>query len=198
MPSRAVASLVGALLIGAVTGCGSADEPDPDSSSSSSSSTGPTGTPSVEPTPKAPEVEPASGERADLTTSLTLRVPADGDWYVEGGGSIFATAPVGGGTVDIGASDVLADRTSIDDGASRLIDTLDDIPGLTYRRAPDATAAGVEGWVIEGTGDDQRFHQFGTWRKGRIVTVDFTIHGDVAPALTEDLIASVLASIEWK
>lgn len=195
MPSRAIAALVGALLVGVLAGCSSAGEPDPDSSPTAAS---PTGTPSVEPSPEVPDVEPASGERAELTTSLTLRVPADGDWYVEGGGSIFATAPVGGGTVDIGASDVLADRTSIDDGASRLIDTLDDIPGLTYRRAPDTTAAGVEGWVIEGTGDGQRFHQFGTWRNGRIVTVDFTIHGEVPPALTEELIDSVLASIEWK
>lgn len=194
MPSRVIASLLGALLIGVVAGCGSAG-PDPDSSSSSA---GATGSPSADPSPKQPEVAPASGELADLTTSLTLRVPADGDWYVEGGGSIFATAPVGGGTVDIGASDVLADRTSIDDGAHRLIDTLDDIPGLTYRRAADTTAAGVEGWVIEGTGEGQRFRQFGTWRKGRIVTVDFTIHGDVPAGMSEELISSVLASIEWK
>lgn len=198
MPSRVIASLVGAVLIAVVAGCGSAEDPDTAASSPSVGTPGTPGTSAVEPSPTEPEVEPASGELADLTTSLTLRVPAEGDWYVEGGGSIFATAPVEGGTVDIGASDVLADRTSIDDGASRLIDTLDDIPGLTYRRAADTTAAGVEGWVIEGTGDGQRFHQFGTWRNGRIVTVDFTIHGEVAPGLTEELIASVLASIEWK
>lgn len=201
MRSRVIAALLVAAAVATASGCTSDDEPDADPSPPSTTSTtdgGETDSETDSPT-VAPGVEPASGEKADLKTSLSLRVPAEGDWYVDdGGGTIFATATVGGGVVDILASDVLSDSTSIEESAVRMLDTLDNQPGLTYRRVDNTTVSGVEGWVIEGKGAKARFRQFGTIHNGRIASIDFTVRTGVPPADAEELIASVLASVEWK
>lgn len=195
MRSRVVAALSFVVIAAGAGGCSSDDEPYPDPSPTTSApASGGSDSPA-----DAPAVEPASGEKIELKTSLSLRVPEEGDWYVDdGGGSIFASATVGGGVVDILAGDVLSDSTSIEESAATMLDTLDDQPGLTYRRADDMTVSGVEGWVIEGQSAEQRFLQFGTLHAGRIVSIDFTIRTGVPAADAEELVASVLASVEWK
>ncbi|MCX6401870.1 MAG: hypothetical protein NTX33_18305 [Propionibacteriales bacterium] len=199
MRSRAIAPLLFALLVATASGCASDDVPGADADPAPTATTSATTGGRTDSPADVPAVEPASGEKADLKTSLSLRVPAEGDWYIDdGGGTIFATATVGGGVVDILASDVLSDSTSIDESAVRMLDTLDDQPGLSYRRVADTTVSGVEGWVIEGEGAKARFRQFGTLRNGRIASIDFTVRTGVPPADAEELIASVLASVEWK
>lgn len=204
MRSRVVAALLFVVIAVAAGGCTSDDDPDagPSPEATDTTSTGTstgTSTATSDATSDLPAVEPASGEEAELGDSLSLRVPAEGDWYIDdGGGSIFAAATVDGVTVDIGGSDVLSDIDVLDEGASLALDVLDDQPGMTYRRGDDITVSGKDCWVIDGRSGDKLFKEVGTLHKGRIVHFDFTFRAPEEPSFAKELMASVMASVEWK
>lgn len=199
MHSRVLAASLFMVVVAALGACTSDDDPDAGSSpgATETMSTATTDA-TTDATDAVPEVEPATGELVQLDTSLRLRLPQEYDWYTDdSGGSIFATATVDGVTVDVGASDVLWDVEPLDDAAESSLQTLDDLPGLTYRRLANTTVAGLECWVIEGVGEKKRYEEFGTLHNGRLVHVDFTFHTADEPAFADDLVASVLASVEW-
>ena len=196
MRSRVVAALLFVAVVAGAAGCSSDDDPDADPSSEATDTTSSVTT---DATAEVSDVEPASGELVQLDTSVSLRLPKEYDWYTDdGGGSIFATATVDGVTVDVAASDVLWELEPLDDAAQTSLQTLEDVPGMTYRRVDNTTVAGIECWVIEGENAKKRYREIGTLRNGRLVHVGFTFHAADQPDFAEDMIASVLASVEWK
>lgn len=198
MRSRVIAALLFVVIVAAAGGCTSDDDPDAGRSAEATGTTSTAASAATSTTSDVPVVEPASGEQAVLGESLSLRLPSQGDWYLDdSGGSIFATATVDGVTVDIGGSDVLSDVDALDEGASLALDVLDDQPGMTYRRGDDITVAGKLCWVIDGESAGKRFKEVGTLHNGRIVHFDFTFRAPDEPAFAKDLIASVIASVEW-
>lgn len=199
MRSRVIAALLSVAIVAGAGGCTSDDGPDADPAPGASTTTPATGDVVTDTPTDAPDVEPANGEEAVVGVSLSLHIPAEGDWYVDDtGGSLVANAIIDGTGVEISGSDVLYDDTSIDD-AARIVLRSENMSDLAhYRRVGNRTVAGVEGWVFEGTDANGRLTQFGTVHKGRIVKVYFGLRKGITRTAGDAMIDAVLASVEWR
>lgn len=198
MRSRVVAALL-FVVIAAVSGCTSDDEPEADPPATSSGTTPPT-TPTDGPTSAdVADVEPAAGEQVQLKNTVKFRVPTEYDWLIDDSGdSILATAVIDGGVLDISSHDVLNDDDSLDDTADIVLDTWAEDTSATYRRTDDRTVAGVEGFVIEGKRNETLLLEFGTLYNGRLVTLDLNYPETFDPGTAVEIFDAVLASVEWK
>ena len=199
MHSRVPAALLSVVIAVGAGGCTSDDDPAADASPGATTTTATTDDGASDTPTEAPAVEPASGEKAVVGVTLSLRIPAEGDWSVDdSGGSLVANALIDDVGVTISGSDVLYDETSIDDAARTVLRT-ENMGGTDkYRRVENRIVAGVEGWVLEGKDENGRLTQFGTIHKGRIVRIYFVLRTGITKATGDALISSVLASVEWK
>lgn len=129
---------------------------------------------------------------------LSIRLTTDLDWQVsESGGSVYASGSRPGvGPIEMLADDHYTANTTIDEELKYHLQTLRRTTAFTYRRLAERTVGDVEGYVIVGKrAHGYRFYEWGTIRNGRSVLINFTYNASYAGA--EDLISSVLASVEW-
>jgi hypothetical protein len=175
-----------------LAGCGGDDDPQgtptgtPDSSSSD-----PTAPTETEPT--QPAVEPAGGFLIDLDR---IRMHAPDGWKRNDPMSTFLLQADDRKT---GSSVSLSDLSAV---SSTPIMGQAKIAVKHYPRAEIAEPveiAGVEWYHI--TGREDRFstvHLFGTIHNGSEAVIDFSLSDDIPEDEQQQIIDSVLASVEWK
>jgi len=178
MRSRGVAVTISILFVLTLaSGCGS-NEPEPADEASS-------------PTPTA---EPADGKLIDSQRAFRFRMPSDLDWSFDSTGGV---AEADGGIVNIVADETRSYDATLEEEFDVVFGVLQDYGRYAeYRRAENITVDGVEGWVITAGDERQDYYQFGTVHKGRNASLEFSYPPDYAGA--DDMIESVLASVEWK
>lgn len=189
---------VAVLVSGLVAGCSSDDAVAPEGTDSPSAETSasPTEPTPVESTP--PEVVPASGVKLTISDLdgevLEYRLPESGDWEAGTDGrsaNMFTRA--GLWRVDSIASASL-------DGAQLGFYVKSRRAGfptgdMSPRRVADREVDGVEGYVLESSGSDGLFYEYGAVHDDTYVNVQFTF--PVKTPEARDVIESVLASATW-
>lgn len=190
MRSR-VGSAVAVLLLGCAAGCSSED--------SSGTDPGPTGEPSPTAASSGPSPTPSSstaaaeGEDVD-TPALSYQLPGRGWRLGRGGYSASADTADSYWTLGIGVHQSFAgDDTDAFAETSLSVAPAMDPPA---ERLDDRTVDGVEGYVLESSGPDGLFYEFGAVVDDQRVYLDFEASRD-APAARE-WIDHVLASVVWK
>jgi hypothetical protein len=135
---------------------------------------------------------------------MRFRFPA-GESHHSGDGSLIVVGglPVDGGSFDIAASEIATSNTELDPLAKASLATrlrqAELSPGRfgsVPTRSPNRVINGQEGWVLEGSGKETTFYEFGTYHAG--VTVFITFQYPTSHAAGEEWRESVLASVEWK
>ena len=181
-----VATLAAATLL--LAGCGGDDpEADPTSPPSDASST------ASDPTPTEPAVEPATGVLIDRDR-VRMNVPAG--WRKSRQIATFlesASDPDSDSTVSLGDLSAVGEPTLDEQAAAgtasrphvRILDPVE-IAGVDWYHA-----TGREGAYA-------RFEQFGTVHNGSQATITFSLDDDVPRAEQQEIVDSVLASVEWE
>lgn len=173
------------LLATAATGCqdGGADDPGPGPSSSPASTTGSA-------SPDGPS--PATGE-AFANTRLSLRFPAGYEVDDSTSSVVSAIAPDRDHTIYY-TQTLLLTEPDLDYlmDLSEKFDTWDARP----RRLPAVTIAGVQCFHLRGRQQGRPTDAFGTQRESDGITLTFIL--DDPPAARQQVIDSVLATVEWE
>lgn len=183
-----LASLAAVTLL--LTGCGDGDEDpqaDPTSSPTDTSST------ASDPTPSEPGVEPATGPLIDRDR-IRMNVPEG--WKKNRQIATFlesASAPGSNTGVSLGDLSAVGEPTLQEQAEA----------GTASRRdvsiEEPVEIAGVDWYHAKGReGRHGRYEQFGTVHNGSQATITFTLDDDVPQAEQQEIIDSVLASVEWK
>ena len=161
---------------------------------------GPSGTPTAsasseatEPTPSEPAVEPASGFLIDLDR---VRMNAPEGWKKNDPLSTFLLQ------VDDPKS---FSHVSLSDLSAVGEPSLDELAQFTVderkrsQKHDPVEIAGVEWYHVSGPNDRYtRFEQFGTSHHGSLAVIEFLLDLDLPEAEQQQIIDSVLASVEWK
>lgn len=191
-PIRLTAAVGLLLLSGGCGGGGSTAAPaDPTSEATSASSS-----PSPdEGSSEAPSVKPASGPRLD-GGEVSLNAP---DGWVRADSMAswmhIAEAPQGISDVQLSETPGTAGGATTDQLAKISFDT--SAPDGA-RRFADVTLDGVDFYHVAGTTPaGQYVGEYGADHLGAFVTVKFNLGPDLGGAERRDLIASVLASLQW-
>lgn len=182
------------LLLTLLAGCSSDDGTTGDPPGSGADPGGGTSTaPTTDGTTGASDpVAPAAGRRI-RAEGFGYRLP-EGRWELVSGGRTAGHFDEQGRSWQIGWGYSLAFDTDLDTVAANALDVLSETDdGLA--RGEDRTVAGVEGYVIEGSGPDGLVYEFGTVRGEGVPQLWFRFPEDSAQA--REWIESVLASVEW-
>ncbi|WP_126688278.1 hypothetical protein [Nocardioides ferulae] len=192
------------LVLTLAAGCGddgSSESTGPNSPAPSSSSEG-----AAEPSPSGSEPASESGSSVTPASGPLLTQPSARLRAPEGWESLGRMLDV---QVDAGSprGELISFFDNTHWGAAT--DTLDDVVAASlpnYRnddveRQPDVQLDGqpayhLAGW--SGTDPDRRLEEIGTVREGRLVTVKFRLERDAALRTDPDIVASVLATFEWR
>jgi len=123
---------------------------------------------------------------------MSFRMPTDLDWSLDSSGGVA--------DADGDIFNIISDETSTDqpleEEADTVLGVLRDYGQYDrYTREDNITVAGVEGWVITAHSKRQDYYQFGTVYKGHNLSLEFEYPPHYAQA--EQIIAAVLASVEW-
>lgn len=183
-----LASLVAAVLL--LAGCGNGDD-DPEAD--------PTGTPdattsaAADPSPSDPAVEAASGFLIDLDR-VTMRVPEG--WRKVRKMADFLT---GAEDPESFSSVSLGDLSAVGEPS---LEEMAEFAATTESRTKildPVEIAGVEWYHVVGREDELvGFEEFGTVHNGSQATISFSLDDKVPAEEQQALIASVLATVEWK
>lgn len=190
MRSTVLAALAAATLL--LAGCGG-DDPEADPTSAPTSSpTDPSSTAS-DPTPTEPVVEAATGVLLDRDR---VRMNAPEGWKKQ---RQIATFLESVSDPDSDSTASLGDLSAVGDP------TLEELAESGTRSRPDVRIlepveiAGVDWYHATGReGAYARFEQFGTIHNGSQATITFSLDDDVPRAEQQEIVDSVLASVEWK
>lgn len=188
MRRTSIAALVVAGLLS--TGCGGGDDqPAPSVTPTSSASSGTT-----DPTPTEPAVEPAAGFLIDLDR---VRMRAPDGWKKNDPLSTFlrqAYDPETPSTV------ALSDLSAVSDTPLQRQAEIAADRGRSRTEIVDPVEiAGVEWYHV--TGRDDRFttfDKFGTIHNGSEAVIEFGFDDEIPEAEQQEIIDSVLATVEWK
>jgi hypothetical protein len=183
----ALAALAAAALL--VAGCGDDEgsEADPGPTPSGAGST------ASDPTPTEPTAEPATGLLLDRDR---IRMNAPEGWKRQRQIATFLDAvsdPDTDSTVSLGDLSAVGDPT------------LDQLAEFATKSRPNVRflgpveIAGVDWYHVTGReGRYARFEQFGTIHEGSQATITFSLDDDLPRAEQQEVVDSVLASVEWK
>lgn len=194
MPSRVLAAGAAAVVLLLTAACSS------DGSSTDGAAAGPSAdvATSTAASP-SPEATPATGLQLETKDTLRFRTPAGGSWSQVGSGTRSVTTAdyVETGTVTISVGEFPTTSTDIEEVARADVASLSsEQVAADVARVENRVVNGREGWVLEGADADHLFYTFGSINAGAFVTLNFTLPIDITAP--QDLIDSVLASIEWK
>lgn len=206
MPSRVLAAGAAAVVLLFAVACSSdessRDRPGSGTSTGSSASSSPSGSPSGSasgtPGPSS-EMTAAGGIQLETMDTLRFRTPTGGSWSQVGSGTRTVTTAdyVETGTVTISVGEFPTTSTDIEEVAAADVASLSsEQKAANVARVENRVVNGREGWVLEGADADHLFYTFGSINAGAFVTLNFTLPIDLSAP--QDLIDSVLASIEWK
>lgn len=197
MWSRVTRTALGVLLVVVLGGCGD-DEPTgadgtPQPTSSSSDA------PSPAPSEAADDVEPATGQLIEIN-ALTMRLfEADG-WIVDKLGTSVVVALDGfdqgiPGAFSISGGGLASSGTDLEINAEVAVEAAAD-DRIKSERVANRVINGVECYVLEGADDTRRIYIVGGNHGGYLFDLEFEV--PVEWPGSDELIESMLASIEWK
>ncbi|GAB6986767.1 hypothetical protein [Nocardioides pyridinolyticus] len=183
-----LASLVAATLL--LAGCGDGDDPE----------AVPTGTPTdattsaaADPSASEPAVEPASGFLIDLDR---IRMNAPEGWKKNDPLSTFLLQAYDPDSYShVSLSDLPGqDEPSLEGLAQYTLDIR-----KRSKQLDPVEIAGVEWYHVAGPNDPYtRFEQFGTSHNDSLAVIEFLLDRDTPAQEQQQIIDSVLASVEWK
>jgi hypothetical protein len=188
--STVLAALAAATLL--LAGCGGDDEPEagPTSSPTDTASTATDPTPTE---PAEPTVEPATGPLIDRDR-IRMNVPEG--WRKS---RQIATFLESAGDPDSDSTVSLGDLSAVGDPTLRELAEASTGSRPDVRFEKPVEIAGVEWYRATGReGRYARFEQYGTIHNGSQATINFSLDDDVPRAEQQEIIDSVLASVEWK
>ena len=191
------------LLLGSA--CSGSDDPGGSPSPSSASPTGsdtasPEPTDSTEPTGSAdPSVDAATGATLELPHSR-VRIPAD--WKRMSRlvrTQQDAKDPDSASLLSLAEINAFGSTNSADELVKSVLRVTRGTYPLTPKRLPNVVVDGVEMYHLSGKIQPLRWlEEYGAIFSDRIVTLGFEFSPDVSPAERQQVVASVLATFEWR
>lgn len=184
------AVLLAVALAGCSTDDGSDGSPDAPTTAASSGATT-SGSPSAD---ESGRVEPATGKEMS-DKHVSFRLPADGDWEVDYGGTVGFLAPPDDRVSQINIGGAGASIDDLEEAARIGLKSVKDVRP-TAKREDDRTVGGLEGVVLSAEDDHGYYYEYSTISAGANVSIVFDLPRNDAAA--HELIDAVLASVEWK